>query len=199
MRNILLAMAFVLFAGVAAAEEAAHRVQLLDGVYSVEVPASWWVNEIGPHEGAVISETKDSPYKLMISTPVAGIEDVPTYTHLALADACKKLGGTGILLGEGLQVDDDQASIQAVFAVVGQNGQKLGGMMDTVEIADHTVTLMAIGPEEGFAEFLPKAEAIFNTYEIDADQLDNHHDELEQIGRNIVRNMAAGVAAAANQ
>lgn len=197
MRTMFLAVLFLLSAGVAVADDA-HRVQLLDGVYSVEIPASWWIHEIGPHEGAVISETQTSPYKLLISTPVPGINDLPTYTHLALADACEKLGGTGILLGEGLQIDDDQASIQAVFTVIGKNGEKLGGMLDTVEIAGHAVTLMAIGPAEGFAEFLPKAEAIFNTYQIDADQLDSHHEELEQIGREIVKGMAAGVAAGAN-
>lgn len=197
MRKTFLALAaLLLFAGAAVAlDDATHRVQLLDGVYSIEVPSSWWVHEIGPHEGAVISETEDSPYKIMITTPIPGIEDVPAYTHLTLADACKKLGGTGVLLGEGLQIDDDQGSIQAVFAVIGKDGQKLGGMLDTVEIADHTVNLMAIGPADGFADFLPKAEAIFNTYEIDADQLDNHHEELEQIGRSIIRNMAAGVTA----
>lgn len=200
MRTMFLAVLLLAAVGVAVADDdvsGVHRVPLLDGVYSVEVPSAWWIHEIGPHEGAVVSETQTSPYKLLISTPVPGIRDLPAYTHLALADACAKIGGTGILLGEGLQVDDDQASIQAVFTVIGKNGEKLGGMLDVVEIAGHAVTLMAVGPAEGFGEFLPKAEAIFNTYEIDADKLDDHHEELEQIGREIVKEMAAGVAAGA--
>lgn len=182
----------LLVAGIAAAGEAeTRRIEFANGLYAVEVPASWWVEEDEGGSGTTLAESKDSPNRLVIGTPLPGVKDMQQYMDLLLRATYRKLGGEGFVLVTRREDTDWGDSIQAIFTVKRPGDANYGGMLDAIDINGNLVTFLATGPEDGFGEFLAKAEAVMESYEVDEDALDDNADELEAIGEETLRGLAA--------
>lgn len=191
-KMVMLLAAFALLAGASLAAES-RKVELLDGIYSLEVPADWFVQEEQNGQGTVLSDGQSSPYHLVIGTPIPGIDDLPQYVELMVAAVCKGLGSEGAVMGEGVGEADGHTAMQSVFVIPRANGENFGGMIDAEQINGYTVTMLAVGPAKGFQAFLAKAQPVMESYELDADAMDDHHDELEEIGEATVKGLLSTV------
>lgn len=184
--------AALLVAGYAASgEKETRRIELLNGLYAVEAPSSWWLQEDEGGARTEMAESKDSPNRLIIGTPIPGVRDMPQLMNLLLQATYRRLGGEGHVLSTKHDDTDGIDSIQSIFTVRTPGGANFGGMLDAIDVNGHVVTLMAIGPEDGFGEFLAKAEAVMETYEVDEDALDDNADDIEAIGEATLRDLAA--------
>ncbi len=192
MRKIVLALAFIIgmtSAAVAADNTAAttaagntREVELLNGIYSVEVPANWWVKEDDGNQGVTMSPTQNSPFRLVISSPLPGIEDQAGFAELVVKAIFEQIGGDSKVLAEEVEKQGPETLIRTIFNIRRPQGN-IDGMLDTVDLNGYTITMLIIGPDENFNDFLPAAEDIKASYGLDPDKLDENHDALEEIAK----------------
>lgn len=193
MRNIVLALALIVgMTSAAVAADNTREVEFLNGIYSVEVPANWWVKEDDGNQGVTIAQSQNSPCRLVISSPLPGIEDQAGYSELVVKAILEQIGGDGKVLAEEMEQEGQETLIRTIFNVRRPQGN-LDGMLDTVELNGYTVTMLVIGPDDGISEFLPIAQDIKESYALDSDKLDENHDALEEIAKATVGQLVHAV------
>ncbi len=193
MRNFVLALALMLgMTSAAAAADNTREVEFLNGIYSVEVPANWWVKEDDGNQGVTISEAQNSTSRLVISSPLPGIEDQAGYSELVVKAILEQIGGDGKVLAEEMEQEDQETLIRTIFNIRRPQGN-LDGMLDTIELNGYTVTMLIIGPDDGIKDFLPIAQQIKESYALDPDKMDENHDALEEIAKATIGQLVQAV------
>lgn len=185
MRNLwlLAASAFMFCAFVAMAGETG-RVPLLNGVYSLEAPANWWVEQEKDGTGVTFSPEKDSPKAIFITAPNVTIgDDYAEYAGVQMGILFKALGG-GEITGEEEGETDGYPSIAFAFSIPAGD-TTVEGRANVVNFDGAAVIFLVIAPADDIDEFLPIAGEVIDSYQIHPEAIETNAKVIAEVSEKI--------------
>jgi hypothetical protein len=183
MRKFYLLAAVALVSGmVAMAGDAAEtvRIPLLNGIYSVEAPGDWYMEQSPDGESAYFATAMGADSMLVFSAPNPTIEgDIEAYAEKQREVLFKTMGG-----GEIIRQDKKEfKGYPAIFAHVSVPGGQ--GLMNVFDVDGAAVLCLVLSPDGEFDEFIGDAIEIIDSYEIDEGVLEDNMDLLKELGEKI--------------
>lgn len=183
MRSFLMAVAFVVLCGVSA-QAGMVRVPLLNGVYSVEAPAEWYVEQQDDGTGVTFAPEKGAPSMVVITAPNLDVgNEIGEYAGVQMGLLFKQIGG-GEITGEEEGETDGNPSIFFSFSIpVGDT--TLEGKANVVNYDGAAVLFVALAPAALEAEFLPIAGAIIDSYQLHPEAIKQQAAVIKQVSDKI--------------
>lgn len=198
MRNFILAMTLLLTTAAACAAEAPPapellRIPLIAGLYTVEAPATWRLEESGKDLTATFSKAADAPAAdgtLIIAAPNPLIRDAAAYNRKA-AESLLKTFDNGTITKEESTTENGRPAHTIWFAFKAGHKAFLGWSR-TMEFPESNtginapVQAMALASMSAFAEFMKTAEPILASCELHPAMLQENTDLLTEVGQKIL-------------
>ncbi len=190
MRECVLTLALFLAAtGVRAAEggSALLRIPLIGGLYTVEAPGDWHLEERGSDLTAAFSAEKDSPAALVIAAPNPAISDAAGHSRLVAAALIAPFG-SGKITHEQEEIRDETRAHALWFDCETASRIPFRGWVRTTVHPDAgaSVRTAAVAPAENFDAFMRSIRPILDSYELDAAMAKENTDLLREVGEKII-------------
>lgn len=183
MRSFLVALALVALCGVSA-QAGMVRVPLLNGVYSVEAPAEWYVKQEDDGTGVTFTPEKGAPAMVLITAPNLDVGDeIGEYAGVEMGLLFKNLGA-GEITGEEEGKTDGYPSIAFSFSIPA-NGTTLEGRANVVNYNGAAVMFIVLAPADILDEFLPIAAAIIDSYQVHPEAIKEQQDVVKSVSDKI--------------
>lgn len=170
------------------------RVPILNGIYSVEAPSNWHLEISGDDLTATFAEEPDADGTLIISAPNPAVADIKQYTQQA-AKALLDGFGNGEIVQEKEEEIDGFPVYTLWFAFKVDETEFLGWGR-TIDFDGVAVQAMTLSTASQFVPYMQIAGPIVDSYELDADMVEENTELLEQIGRKVLKNLGIAVAEA---
>jgi hypothetical protein len=190
MRECVLTLAlFLAAAGTHAAEGESGllRIPLIGGLYSVEAPATWHLEESGADLTATLSETKSSRAALVIAAPNPAVADTAEHNRRA-AESLLASFADGKITHEQEEIRSG-AHAHALWFEFTAADAPFAGWSRTTEYPDAAVAVqaMTIAPAEEFRTFMRSASPVLDSYVLDAAMAEENADLLKEVGEKIIK------------
>lgn len=184
MRILWTIMAVLVIGAAVPAGEDAIRVPLLKGVYSVESPAEWWLEEEEDGSAATFAPQENSPNQIIFSAPNTRVQgDYTEYVELQMRMIFLMLDG-GEVTSERDDTFEGRPCRLFDFTVPFGPGAIMGTGM-AVNYEEGVATMLALAPEDLAEEFLPRAAAIMKSYRLDAAALAENRTAVDELSERI--------------
>lgn len=184
MRMLWTIVAAAVFACCAVAGEDCIRVPLLHGVYSVESPADWWLEEEEDGSAVTFAPQENSPNQIIFSAPNTRVQgDYTDYLELQMAMIFLMLDG-----GEVTSERDDAFAGRPCrrfdFTVPFGPGAIAGTGM-AVHYEEGVAIMLALSPESEAESFLPRAVEVMHSYRLDAEVRAANREEVDELSERV--------------
>lgn len=180
-RTVLPLVIFAMFATAGWAGETA-RVPLLNGVYSVEAPSDWYVEQEDSGGSTTFAPTKGAPNMVLFIAPNPLVEgEIAKYAGLMMGMVFKKFGG-GAVTAEEEGEFKGHPSIMFHFAIpAGDDSYQ--GLANVFDIDGYAIICIAMAPGSQLKSFWEQAGPIIESYEFNADAAEENHDVLVDLAK----------------
>ncbi|MCC8180190.1 MAG: hypothetical protein LIP23_04665 [Planctomycetes bacterium] len=173
-RSLAIVLCCICLAASARAGETV-MVPLLSGIYKLDVPVGWYVQEEPDGTAVAISPEKDHPAQVVVYAPNILVDDFENFARQFAETVWLTSGGEG-------QPDIKEELLSGFPArsvyIAGQ-GFKMQAHVVNLDVA--VVTMMAAAPDALADEFFPAAAAIFESHDIFLKQFRQNAELLQQV------------------
>lgn len=194
MRNILSALVLLLCATVVSASESGSlvRVPVIGGLYTVEAPSDWHLEESGDDLTATFAEEPDADGALVIAAPNPAAPNITDYNRLA-ANALLATFGNGIIVQEE-EGETDGFPSHTLWIEFEVDGAPYLGWSRTIDFDGIAVQAMTLATAGKFVPYMDTAGPILDSYELDPDMVEENIELLSEVGKKVIANFEAVAA-----
>lgn len=193
MKKLFLAMLAAAMLSCSAYGGEMEEYTFLDGIYTFGVPEGWNVDaDEKDHIGLAIMPTEGMESHILMLAPNPHIEgELKEYAETYLASKFNMMdfeweidetseesfhGNPGFMVTYDVMIGTEEGS----------------GFVIVFEIDGYAILLDAQGPDSD-SEFLENLHAVFESLDVDSDMFEDYEDELDEIGRKILQELAKGL------
>lgn len=187
MRKIWLMALAVLLCGALHAGET-KRVQFLDGVYSLEVPADWHTEEDDDGSSAFLSPQKDGAAQVLVSPPNTKVDgDFGDFAGMQMGLLFAMLGG-GEITREDKDEFDGRPAYRFEYKIpLGETSIVGSGVV--VKYDEAVVMLMTFCPDDLAPRFVPQAGEVMASFRLDNAALEKNRAKVDEISEKTMKEL----------
>lgn len=164
--------------------------QLMNGLFSLDVPETWHIEIAEDGRGVVLSEFPGSPSTIALSAPnpEVGVEELAGYAEATARMAINSVGD-GEIVGTNNNPFKGNPARAAVFKAEGPN-ESFFGLVGAMYFDGFSVAMLVCGPQKDFNAFIATAGAALESYELNHEQAEKKRAELSAVGKVILADLA---------
>ncbi len=185
MRKLLFASlaAFLFCVCVARAADTA-RIPLLNGIYSLEAPTDWHVEQEPEGQSVMFSPEQGASQMVVVTAPNITVgDDYAEYAGIQIGILFKLMGG-GKVTAEEKGETDGFPSVAFSFSIP-SGDSTIEGRANVVDFDGAAVLFIAICPADQLDEFLPAAGDIIDSYQLHPEAIEENKQVLADVAEKI--------------